>query len=247
MEVSWPRCDAHQRTDIALVINLASMPLSFIADKASSDARFGFASKLQANKVQESSPVSELLGSSTVDVVASEPEEPSAALSAPSRKVVSFSGDTVQTLLFNCEAPARDLSLALDVKDGWMPLKIDRPYPGGCQATGFKSMFATTNLQTITLKSGVLARFKAVQEYEKRRKQDSVSAGEYPALGQLEYGNADFKLALQPNSVITANDIGTFKDTSELGIAASISSWLTGPLLHFGDFQDELGRSFEDA
>jgi hypothetical protein len=247
MEVSWLRCDAHQRTDIALVINLASTPLSFDADKAKSDTRFGYASKSQANKVQELSPVSELPHSSTVDVVASEPEKPSSALPAPCRKVVSFSEDLVQTLLFDCEAPASDLGLALDVKDGWTPLKIDRPYLSRCQTSGLESMFVATNLQTITLKAGVIARFKAVQEYEKRRKQDSVPAGEHSALGQLEYGNADSKLALQPTSVITANDIGTFKDTNELSVAVSTCSWLTGPLLHFGGFQDEFGRSFEDA
>jgi hypothetical protein len=229
------------------VINLASVPPSFTADQAKSNARFGYASKSQSYPVEESSPVFQLHYLSTVDVVASEPKEPTAALPAPRRKVVRFHEDTVQPLLLDCEGPASDLSSLLDVDHGWTPLKLNQPYPGGPQATGLKSMFAAKDLRTIALKPGVLARFKAVQDYEKRRKQDSDSAGEHPTLGQLEYGNANFKLALQPTSVITANSIGTFKDPSELGVKVSIGNWLTGPLLHFGGFQDEFGRSFEKA
>jgi hypothetical protein len=108
-------------------------------------------------------------------------------------------------------------------------------------------MFAPTSLQTISLKRGIPARFKAVQEYEKRRKQESLAAGDHPALGQLEYGNADFKLALQPTKIITAHDIGCFKTPNELGIPVSVCSSIIGLLLHFGGFQDDMGRTFEDV
>jgi hypothetical protein len=184
---------------------------------------------------------------SAVDV-AFESGKSSKAASVPARKSVRFNEEQVKPLLFHREAFAKDLKSPLvKAEDGWVPLKLDTPYAGTAQATGFNTMFAQMSLHTIGLKRRVLARFKAVQEYEERRKQDALKAGTTPDLGQLEYGNADFKLALQPSKVITANDIGSFVDPSELGIPARTYNPLNGPLLHFGGFEDKKGRTFEDA
>jgi hypothetical protein len=236
-------------TDKTLVINLATAPPSFTVDQVKSDTRFGYASKSQSSQIaeEESSSVSKPPPSSTIDVVAPESKEPLVPLPVPCRKDVRFHEDKVQPRLFDCEQPPSNVNSVLEVEDGWTPLKLDRPYSGNSQAAGFQSMFRPASLQTIALKPAVLARFKAVQEYEKRCKEDSVAAGEHPALGQLSYGNADFKLALQPTKIITANDIGTFKDASELGTALKICSSLYRPVLHFGGFQDQFGRSLEDA
>jgi hypothetical protein len=179
---------------------------------------------------------------SAVDVTL-DSDKPSEETSVPVRNSVRFHEAPVKPLLFHREAFVTDLKSPLvKEEDSWVPIKLGKTYGGTAQATGFKTMFAQTSLHTIGLKRRVLARFKAVQEYEKRRKQDALEACQTPDLGQLEYGNTDFKLALQPTETITANDIGTYVDSSDLGIPGN-----TGPLLHFGGFEDERGRSLEDA
>ena len=168
----------------------------------------------------------------------------SAPVLAPTHKVVRFLEDPMQPLLFDRKAPAANVKSPLDMTAGLTPLKLNIPYPCSSQAIGFKTMFELTSTQCVGLKRRVLHRFKAVQEYEKRRKQESIAAGEVPTLGQLEYGNMDYKVNLQANKVITAHDIGSFVDPSDLGIRMTTYS---GPLLHFGGVQDEHGRSFQDA
>tara|TARA_R110002003_G_scaffold131_2_gene12309 strand:- start:13011 stop:13928 length:918 start_codon:yes stop_codon:yes gene_type:complete len=170
----------------------------------------------------------------------------------PIQKVLRFSDAPVEPILFSRSAPAADLQVPLDVGDTWLPLKMKTRYPGSAQAIGFKTMFEVSSRKTICLKRRVLHRFKAVQEYEKRRKQEAttnLADGEYPPLGQLEYGNADFKISLQAKKVITASDIGMYKDPSEVGrgILSSIYNPLNGPLLHFGGFKDEYEEPFEDV
>lgn len=175
--------------------------------------------------------------------VASRPSTINTSEFVPRRKTVRFAEEPVKPLLYHREACAKDVkNLMMD--DEWAPIKLNTTYGGSYQATGFDTMFMQTSLQTISVKRRVLIRFKAVQGYEKRRHQASADASEQPALGQLEYGNADYKMALQVSDVITAHDIGTFVDPGEIKLPASTCS---GPLLHFGGFAKDMGHSFEDT
>ena len=199
-------------------------------------------------KPKETEPQSD----STV-IITVTPDEPAPPTSVPIpvpgpvRKAVRFHDSPPEPLLFNRQAPAEEVKSPLDSNAGWSPLKLNVEYSGSLQATGFKTMFESTSLQTIALKRRVLHRFKAVQQYEERHKEDLVANGEQPTLGQLEYGNADYKLNLQANKVVTAHDIGCFVDPTELGIPLSVYDPVNGPFLHFGGFEDEYGRTFEDA
>ncbi|KAF2030444.1 hypothetical protein EK21DRAFT_111967 [Setomelanomma holmii] len=159
--------------------------------------------------------------------------------------------EDVTCIVFDREAAATDLLAQLDAEEVWYPLERTS-YPVTMQAVGFKTMFEVSDQKTIQLKRRVLHRFKAVQEYEKRRKEEHMATlpdDELPPLGQLEYGNADFKISLQAKEIITASEIGMYKDPSEIGrgIPASIYHPCNGPLLHFGSFQDMYEDAFEDA
>jgi hypothetical protein len=237
------------KTNNTLAINLTTAPPALTVEQAKSAARFGYNVKSDSQSAHEvdSFSMPDPTHSPTIEAVTPKSEQPLSPLPDACRKVVRFQEDPVQPLLFDLQAPTNNLKSVLDVDNDLTPLKLDRHSHGCSQATGRKSMFAPTSLQTISLKRGIPARFKAVQEYEKRRKQESLAAGDHPALGQLEYGNADFKLALQPTKIITAHDIGCFKTPNELGIPVSVCSSIIGLLLHFGGFQDDMGRTFEDV
>jgi hypothetical protein len=205
--------------------------------------RFGFGIKTpaQVNAKPKSLDALEsaLLLPEPVNVVEEEP--------VPVRKAVRFADEPVKPRLFDREAPPRAAKSSLSV-NRWKPLKTDRAYHGSSVPTGFKTMFQSTSLDTIALKRRLLQRYKAVQEHEKRCKQDATAAGDdNPPLGQLEYGNADYKLGLQLSKRITVDDIGMWVDPSELGIPTSTYNPFNGPLLHFGGFEDEYGRVFENA
>jgi hypothetical protein len=170
----------------------------------------------------------------------------------PIQKVLRFSESLVESILFSRSVPAADVHVPLDAGYTWSPLKMKTRYSGSAQAIGFKTMFEVSGRKTICLKRRVLHRFKAVQEYEKRHKQEAMANladGEHPPFGQLEYGNADSKISLQAQTVITASDIGMYKDPSEVGrgIPSSIYNPLNGPLLHFGGFKDEYEELFENV
>jgi hypothetical protein len=157
---------------------------------------------------------------------------------APVVKSVRFLDATPQPVFYDLLAPTKDVKSPLTPKAGWTPLKRNVKYTSSLQATGFATMFecTSTSPQTITLKRRVLHRFKSVQSYVARR----TSSG----LGQLDYGNADYKLSLQAGKVVTAHDIGVWVDPSELRIPAGA---YCAKFLHFGGFRDELGRRFVDA
>jgi hypothetical protein len=190
--------------------------------------------------VNGTSTTSDSCPDSAVDVTGAA-GKPSIPASAPARQTVRFTEDLILPVFFDSEAPPIDTCLPLDPDDDWAPLDLGTTYVGSCEATGFYSMFESTGLDTITVKRRTLHRFKAVQDYEKRRKQ---AAGKNPTLGQLEYGNADYKLSLQLQRVISTQHIGVFKDPQDLCIACNS---LVGPLLHFGGFRDEHGRTFQNA
>ncbi|KAH7069819.1 hypothetical protein BKA63DRAFT_556004 [Paraphoma chrysanthemicola] len=192
---------------------------------------------------------------SAVDVKTDSKVEELAALVAvvrPIKKALRFAENDVGPVLFDRDAPAADLNTPLSAEDGWMPLKMTTNYASSSQFVGFESLFETTVEKNIHLKRRVLHRFKAVQEYEKRRKLEAMAPladGEHAPLGQLEYGNADFKISLQVKKVITAHDIGMFKDAKQIGrgIPFSVYNPFNGPLLHFGGFEDAYKLPFEDV
>jgi hypothetical protein len=174
--------------------------------------------------------------------IAKDLEKPTASAPVPAPapvvKAVRFPDDLPQPVFYDLLAPAKDVTSPLTLKAGWTPLKRNVKYTSSLQATGFATMFesTSTSLQTITLKRRVLHRFKSVQSYVARR----TSSG----LGQLDYGNADYKLSLQAAKVVTAHDIGVWVDPSELRIPAGVYA---AKFLHFGGFRNELGRTFVDA
>jgi hypothetical protein len=90
------------------------------------------------------------------------------------------------------------------------------------QGKGTTQLFEGTAHGALTLKRRFLNRYASVQQYETRRRQEASARGEQPTLGQLEYGNADFKIALQPSVVITAHDIGMLQDLSAIGKAGKV-------------------------
>jgi hypothetical protein len=69
-------------------------------------------------------------------------------------------------------------------------------------------LFQSTSTGCVTLKRRFVDRFASVQAYEKRRREDALAKGEQPGLGQLDYGNAVIKIALQASEVIAVHDIG---------------------------------------
>lgn len=190
--------------------------------------------KSSGNEPRSDSGADVLLKTTTTD--SSEP--------ATKGKVVHFSEEPVEPLLYLREACAKDVKTLFEIGDDWTPIKRNCTYSNSSQSIGFDTMFMEIGLNSISLKRRVAIRFKAVQEYEKRRHQNSIDAGENPTLGQLDYGNADYRIAMQVSDVVTAHDIGTLIDQSKFNLPASMCS---GPLLHFGSFAEGMGSSFENT
>lgn len=98
----------------------------------------------------------------------------------------------------------------------------------------------------MTIKRRFLNRYASVQRYGARRREEALARSERPALGQLEYGNADFKIALQASSIITADDVGMMQDLSAIGKAGKLLGGdrvMLTPVLVFGTFKEP----FENA
>ncbi|CAO2647519.1 Nn.00g084410.m01.CDS01 [Neocucurbitaria sp. VM-36] len=153
-------------------------------------------------------------------------------------KHIRFAEGPQEPCFFDREAPANDSPLRLS--DEWSPLKVCNTYAGSSQAKGM-TMFEPSCLGALTLKYRPLLRYESVQEYERRRKEESLAKDERPELGQLDYGNTDYKIALQATDVITLHDIGTFQDPGAIGKSGiPMSSYhpVSGPLLVFGAFKE---------
>lgn len=82
-----------------------------------------------------------------------------------------------------------------------------------------KHVFTGKSAGFVSLKRRFLDRFASVQAYEAQRLKDAQLAGEQPGLGQLDYGNSVFRIALQASEVITSDDIGMLQDLSTVGKA----------------------------
>lgn len=179
-------------------------------------------------------------------IVAKSPEG-AAAAQAKVRKAVQFLDGPIKPRFYDRTEPVKTKSLSSQpiVKHTWVALKGTLPCRGTPKARGFGTIFRAAGPRTVAVRPKVLMRFKSVQEYEKRRREEALARDEHPSLGQLEYGNADFKIALQVTGVITEDDIGVAKPLAEL------SGCLVGlqprTMLWFGGFQDPLGRAFAKA
>ncbi|KAH6865681.1 hypothetical protein BKA58DRAFT_365720 [Alternaria rosae] len=111
---------------------------------------------------------------------------------------------------------------------------------------GATQLFEGSNSRALTIKRRFLNRYASVQRYEARRREEALARSARPALGQLEYGNADFKIALQAFSIITADDVGMMQDLSAIGKAGKLLGGDLGmltPVLVFGTFKEP----FENA
>lgn len=123
----------------------------------------------------------------------------------------------------------------------WEPLQGFLHSSPSSQGHGTRQLFEFNDLGKFTLKRRFLQRYVSVQAYEARRRQDMLSAGEQPGLGQLEYGNEDFKIALQASKMITSQDIGILKDLSEVGKAGKFFGnrrHMKIPVVVFGSFHE---------
>ncbi|KAE8831406.1 hypothetical protein PTNB73_09053 [Pyrenophora teres f. teres] len=123
----------------------------------------------------------------------------------------------------------------------WEPLQGLRHLPPSSQGQGTKQLFEFGDLGKFTMKRRFMQRYASVRAYEARRRQDMLSSGEQPGLGQLEYGNGTFKIALQASGKIVAHDIGILKDLSEIGSAGKF--WGARrqkaiPVVVFGSFYE---------
>jgi hypothetical protein len=146
-----------------------------------------------------------------------------ASTSARQHKTVQFRDGPAQACYFDSQAPPMNSASSLAIEVEWQSLDADFPYPKSSPTAGFRTFFDQKNLQVIVLRPRVLQRFKSVQEYEKRRQKEVYVNDAHPSLGQLEYGNADFKISLQAGKVVTAHDIGTYRDAIAFCIPQHLS------------------------
>lgn len=103
------------------------------------------------------------------------------------------------------------------------------------------TVFRPTNLGTLTLNPLTVLRYKSVQEHEKGRREEALANGRQPELGQLEYGNAAYKIALQATKVITSYDIGTLQSLGAIGktrMPTTTSLPADASFLVFGAFKE---------
>ncbi|RAR13763.1 hypothetical protein DDE83_002800 [Stemphylium lycopersici] len=123
----------------------------------------------------------------------------------------------------------------------WEPLaNLSRPQKS-FTGTGLMQLFERTSTGCLTLRRRFLNRYVSVQPYEAHRRKEAVANGEQPGLGQLEYGNADFKIALQASKTIEAHHIGMLQDLSAIGKAGvplASQERMTNPVLIFGSFKE---------
>lgn len=119
----------------------------------------------------------------------------------------------------------------------WVPLPRGREYPTVSSGKGSKNVFKQAGRGAVTLHSDFLHRFRSVQCAEQRRREESIADGLPPVLGQLDYGNEDFKIGLQAAGVITTHDIGLRVASSVVCSKAGFESAYPGSMLVFGGYQ----------
>ncbi|KAI4656676.1 uncharacterized protein J4E78_006567 [Alternaria triticimaculans] len=165
------------------------------------------------------------------------------------KKHVYYVEGPIAPRFYDVEETVKQSATAVDgstASFSWEPptglLHSQPPSPG----RGATQLFEGSNSGALTIKRRFLNRYASVQRYEARRRQEALARSERPALGQLDYGNADFRIALQASNVITADDIGMMQDLSNIGKAGKLwcgNRAMETPVLVFGSFKEP----FEDA
>ncbi|KAH9876601.1 hypothetical protein J1614_003732 [Plenodomus biglobosus] len=159
-------------------------------------------------------------------------------------KAVQFTEGPFNTKLYSTEDTVEQLSAVSaspDETPEWAPLAPSvHEYTASRGNKGTKGMFELTGHGPMTLKDKFVDRFSAVQCAEKLRRREESKAGVRLELGQLEYGNIDYKIALRAQGVIKYEDIGTTMNASDFTLSASTDM---GRVVVFGCFPG----SFQDA
>lgn len=165
------------------------------------------------------------------------------------KKHVCYVEGPIAPRFYDVEETVKQSAAAVDgstASFSWEPptglLHSQPPSPG----RGATQLFEGSDSGALTIKRRFLNRYASVQRYEARRRQEALARSERPALGQLDYGNADFRIALQASNVITADDVGMMQDLSNIGKAGKLwcgNRAMGTPVLVFGSFKEP----FEDA
>jgi len=164
--------------------------------------------------------------------------------SKTNKKRTQFLDGSIKTRFYSQDNPvsqsvvdATNSELELE----WEPLQgLLHSYPSS-QGHGTRQLFEFNDLGKFTLKRRFLQRYVSVKAYEARRRLDILSLGEEPGLGQLEYGNEDFKIALQASKMIESHDIGILQDLSAIGKAGKLFGnrrQMAMPVVVFGSFHE---------
>ncbi|KAI4638432.1 hypothetical protein J4E93_009985 [Alternaria ventricosa] len=160
------------------------------------------------------------------------------------KKHVCYVEGPIAPRFYDVEETVKQSATAVDGSTAsfpWEPLTgllhTQPPSPG----RGATQLFEGSDSGALTIKRRFLNRYASVQRYEARRREEALARSERPALGQLDYGNADFRIALQASNVITADDVGMMQDLSNIGKAGKLwcgNRAMATPVLVFGKFKE---------
>ncbi|EUC48538.1 hypothetical protein COCMIDRAFT_87185 [Bipolaris oryzae ATCC 44560] len=171
--------------------------------------------------------------------------KPTACLSSPAtvKKQVCFVSGPIKPRFFSAKDTVKQSASpdALPSRYEWAPLVgllHSRP-----TSVGFKTsqIFQSDKAGILTLRNRFLARFASVQAYEVKRREEALARGEQPGLGQLDYGNAVIRIALQAKGVVEADHIGILQDLSGVGRCGLVATGrrrMANPVWVFGSFQE---------
>lgn len=159
-----------------------------------------------------------------------------------SAKSVKFTEGPFSTKLYSTSESVEQISAVSASSDEaaeWEPLFLAacRPYDVTCSGSGPRRMFDIMD-KKVTLKRTFVNRYASVRRAEELRRQEAKLVGEYPGLGQLEYGNADYKVAFSiTNNVITCGDIGMVLEAKDISCHLPSN---VGKMLVFNRFDVDL-------
>jgi hypothetical protein len=99
----------------------------------------------------------------------------------------------------------------------WEPLSNLPCSQPASEGHGITNIFDDASEEQFTLNTRFLNRYASVQRYERRRIDSMIMRRQHPGRGQLEYGNADFKIDLKATELIMAHEIGMRSELSAIG------------------------------
>ncbi|XP_014557966.1 hypothetical protein COCVIDRAFT_36589 [Bipolaris victoriae FI3] len=165
------------------------------------------------------------------------------SLPATVKKQVCFVSGPIKPRFFSAKDTVKQSASpdALPSRYGWAPLvglQHSRPTSVGSKTS---QIFQSDKAGSLTLKHRFLTRFASVQAYETIRREEALARGEQPGLGQLDYGNAVVRIALQASGVVEADHIGILQDLSGIGrcgLVATSRRRMANPVWVFGSFKE---------